>query len=110
MLNNDIEIIESTPVNETVNEELPIEPAIEPTNEEPAMSYYQKNKDKIKANQKQKVICNCCGRSIRKYQLKQHLKTAICINNRKPEPKSNDEPNENMKMFMKAILNYLVEK
>ena len=82
-------------------------------------SYYQLNKDKIKEQQKTKVTCHCCGRSVRKYQLKQHLKTNICINNRKPpiiEPaqmKSNSDDvnlNNKYKVLFESIFSYLVEQ
>ena len=42
--------------------------------------YYQKNKIKLLADQKIKVSCPKCCRSVIKSNLNKHLKTKLCVN------------------------------
>ena len=42
--------------------------------------YYQKNKNKLLADQKIKVSCPKCCRSVIKSNLNKHLKTKLCVN------------------------------
>ena len=42
--------------------------------------YYQKNKIKLLADQKIKVFCPKCNRSVIKSNLNKHLKTKLCVN------------------------------
>ena len=42
--------------------------------------YYQKNKNKLLADQKIKVQCPKCNRIVIKSNLNKHLKTKLCVN------------------------------
>jgi NAD dependent epimerase/dehydratase family enzyme len=41
-------------------------------------NYYANNKDKLLNTLKQKVICDCCGKSVAKYHFSRHKKTKLC--------------------------------
>ena len=45
-------------------------------------AYYQKNKDKIKAQISKKEACNLCNRMVSHQNIGKHKKSKICANNR----------------------------
>jgi len=40
--------------------------------------YYKTNKQKILQHMKQKVICDCCNKSVNKAHLNRHMNTKFC--------------------------------
>jgi len=107
--------IEPTTINEpSAIEEAPIEIVYKQINEtlsnEKQKSYYQMNKERIKAQQKIKISCPLCGRSVRKYTPKEHQKSKICLNNRKPaEPIINDKPDDTTNILLNLLIKKLFE-
>jgi len=49
-------------------------------------SYYEKNKDKIKAQIYKKETCNLCKRMVSHQNMPKHKKSKLCLNNRITDP------------------------